>query len=48
MKFSKLHQLNGIFIEIKPGLVGHCISINPYYLVYKAKKSNYTPKLNLS
>ena len=37
------------FHYYKPGLVGgHCISIDPYYLAYKAKKSNYTPKLILS
>jgi UDP-N-acetyl-D-galactosamine dehydrogenase len=32
-----------------PGLVGgHCISVDPYYLAYKAKKLKYVPKLILS
>lgn len=32
-----------------PGLVGgHCISVDPYYLAYKAKKFKYVPKLILS
>ena len=32
-----------------PGLVGgHCISVDPYYLAYKAKEYNYVPKLILS
>lgn len=37
------------FHYYKPGLVGgHCISIDPYYLAYKAKKNNYNPKIILS
>jgi|LakMenEpi03Aug12_release.lakeMendotaPanAssembly.Ray.scaffolds.fasta_scaffold108725_2 UDP-N-acetyl-D-galactosamine dehydrogenase len=37
------------FHYYKPGLVGgHCISVDPYYLAYKAKKKNYLPKLILS
>ena len=37
------------FLNFKPGLVGgHCISVDPYYLTYKAKKHNYTPKVILS
>lgn len=37
------------FHYYKPGLVGgHCISIDPYYLAYKAKKKNYNPKIILS
>lgn len=37
------------FHYYKPGLVGgHCISVDPYYLAYKAKKINYLPKILLS
>jgi UDP-N-acetyl-D-galactosamine dehydrogenase len=37
------------FLNFKPGLVGgHCISVDPYYLVYKAKKLKYSPKVILS
>ena len=37
------------FHYYKPGLVGgHCISVDPYYLAYKAKQVNYLPKLFLS
>ena len=37
------------FHYYKPGLVGgHCISVDPYYLAYKAKQKNYLPKLILS
>ena len=37
------------FHYYKPGLVGgHCISIDPYYLAYKAKENNYIPKIILS
>lgn len=37
------------FHYYKPGLVGgHCISVDPYYLAYKVKQHNYTPKLILS
>jgi UDP-N-acetyl-D-galactosamine dehydrogenase len=37
------------FHYYRPGLVGgHCISVDPYYLAYKAKKKNYLPKLVLS
>ena len=37
------------FLNFKPGLVGgHCISVDPYYLTYKAKKLNYSPKVILS
>ena len=33
------------FLNFKPGLVGgHCISVDPYYLVYKSKKLGYTQK----
>ena len=34
------------FIDFKPGLVGgHCIGIDPYYLIYKSKESGYIPDL---
>jgi UDP-N-acetyl-D-galactosamine dehydrogenase len=37
------------FLNFKPGLVGgHCISVDPYYLSYKAKKLKYSPKVILS
>ena len=34
------------FLDFKPGLVGgHCISIDPYYLIYKSKDAGYAPDL---
>ena len=37
------------FHYYKPGLVGgHCISVDPYYLAYKANINNYVPKIVLS
>lgn len=37
------------FLNFRPGLVGgHCISVDPYYLTYKAKKLKYSPKVILS
>lgn len=34
------------FTKYVPGLVGgHCIGIDPYYLIYKSKKVDYSPKL---
>jgi UDP-N-acetyl-D-galactosamine dehydrogenase len=34
------------FMKLTPGMVGgHCISIDPYYLMHKSKISGYTPKL---
>ena len=37
------------FLNFTPGLVGgHCISVDPYYLTFKAKKHNYKPKVILS
>jgi UDP-N-acetyl-D-galactosamine dehydrogenase len=34
------------FINMRPGLVGgHCIGVDPYYLLSKAKESGYTPDL---
>ena len=36
------------FIDFRPGLVGgHCIGVDPYYLIYKSKKLGYTPNLLL-
>ncbi|MDB2515578.1 nucleotide sugar dehydrogenase, partial [Candidatus Pelagibacter bacterium] len=37
------------YIDFKPGMVGgHCIGVDPYYLTYKAKNLNYSPKIILS
>ena len=37
------------FLKFKPGMVGgHCISVDPYYLSYKAKKIGVSPKMVLS
>jgi UDP-N-acetyl-D-galactosamine dehydrogenase len=37
------------FINLKPGLVGgHCISIDPYYLTFKAEQVGYKPDLILA
>lgn len=37
------------FLKFKPGLVGgHCISVDPYYLVYKAENLGYYPEVILS
>ncbi len=34
------------FNRFVPGLVGgHCLAVDPYYLIYKSKRSNYTPKV---
>lgn len=34
------------FQPFSPGLVGgHCIGVDPYYLVYKARELNYHPKM---
>ena len=34
------------FNRFTPGLVGgHCLAVDPYYLIYKSKKSNYLPKV---
>lgn len=34
------------FLKFKPGLVGgHCIGIDPYWLMYKALQKNYFPQL---
>lgn len=37
------------FLPFKPGLVGgHCISVDPYYLAYKAESLGYHPNVILS
>src|SRR5690625_2937943 len=34
------------FLHFTPGLVGgHCIGVDPYYLIYKSKLAGYTPSL---
>ena len=34
------------FLPFKPGLVGgHCIGVDPYYLVHKAREAGFTPEL---
>ncbi len=37
------------FLPFSPGLVGgHCISVDPYYLVFKSEELGYTPDVILS
>ena len=37
------------FLPFRPGLVGgHCISVDPYYLTYKAKEVGYNPEVILA
>jgi UDP-N-acetyl-D-glucosamine/UDP-N-acetyl-D-galactosamine dehydrogenase len=37
------------FIKFTPGLVGgHCIPVDPYYLVYKAEETGYHPQVILA
>lgn len=37
------------FLPFRPGLVGgHCISVDPYYLTYKAQEVGYQPELILA
>ena len=34
------------FLNFKPGLVGgHCIGVDPYYLIHKAKECNFSPQM---
>lgn len=34
------------FMKLSPGMVGgHCISIDPYYLMHKSEMSGYSPNL---
>ena len=43
--YSKQQEQSGI-LNFKPGLVGgHCISVDPYYLQYKAEKSKHKVKI---
>lgn len=45
----KAAQTKWNFLKFKPGLVGgHCISVDPYYLSYKAKQIGVYPKLVLA
>lgn len=37
------------FLQFQPGLVGgHCIGVDPYYLMHKARELGYQPKVLLS
>ena len=37
------------FINIKPGLVGgHCIGVDPYYMIQKANEAGYHPEIMLA
>ncbi len=37
------------FLPFRPGLVGgHCIGVDPYYLIHKSKEVGYVPELILS
>lgn len=37
------------FLHFKPGLVGgHCIGVDPYYLLYKSESLGYSPQVILS
>lgn len=37
------------FVKLNPGLVGgHCIPVDPYYLVYKARELGYHPQVILA
>ena len=37
------------FLPFRPGLVGgHCIGVDPYYLIHKSRKVGYIPELILS
>ncbi len=48
-KVLKAAETKWNFIPFKPGLVGgHCIGVDPYYLTYKAKETNYNPKVILA
>ena len=34
------------FLDFQPGLVGgHCIGVDPYYMIYKSKEFGYFPDL---
>jgi len=37
------------FLNFKPGLVGgHCVGVDPYYLIDRSKKFNYKPEILIS
>lgn len=37
------------FVHCQPGLVGgHCISVDPYYLIHKANEVNYFPEMMIA
>ena len=45
----KLSNTKWNFLNFKPGLVGgHCLGVDPYYLIYELAKKNYKPKIVLS
>ena len=45
----KAAQTKWNFLPFKPGLVGgHCISVDPYYLTYKANEVGYQPEVILA
>ena len=46
MMLLMLRQQNGTFDGIDSRLVGgHCISIDPYYLMHKSEISGYSPNI---
>ena len=48
---SKVLELAGTkwnFLRFTPGLVGHCIGVDPYYLTHKLKSIKYKPRVILS
>ena len=45
-KILKAAETKWNFISFRPGLVGgHCIGVDPYYLLYKSEESGYKPNL---
>jgi UDP-N-acetyl-D-galactosamine dehydrogenase len=37
------------FLKFKPGIVGgHCISVDPYYLIHKAEEIGYNPEIMIA
>ncbi|MCX6700617.1 MAG: hypothetical protein NTV68_11985 [Methanomicrobiales archaeon] len=46
MKSSRLPEPSGTNHQYRPGLVGgHCIPVDPYYLVKKAKEVDHHPQV---
>ena len=41
-------KFNFVNVNPGPGVGGHCIPVDPLYLIFKSLKSNYVPKLLLS